>query len=445
MWSRNEYRDITQEVQNLMRENVTLLAKIISQEIIQFGEVELDRLNLPETTQGGRLKAVYLDNQGNLFELTPGALDPIYSEIFIELFEEYQNSDNSYAIIDNLRFQPDSAYAIAPVINSQNTVIGRVCLLIPISNLKSYNIRLWGLLLVVIALVTLIGIGVSVLLAGYFSRQFTEAQKLSALVANGDYHQRIPEKGPTELQNLAHYLNLMAGKLQDQLNTRQKLLANITHELARPLAGLRLGIESLRKGAIKDPNLADDLLVSMEMTICRFESLIDDITLAAQPETRPIELHFSELVIKSFLKGLVVRYWTLAESRNIKLVTIIEENLPTIFIDEKRLNQIIGNLMDNAIKFTPPGKTIQITAEKKDEKNLRFSIIDGGSGLVEDEIEHIFEPFFQGEVGRHIKQGMGLGLSIAQQLTEAHNGNLTLENHTGGGTIAILILPINNA
>ena len=444
MWSRNEYQDITREIQNLTRENVTLLAQIISQGIIQFGEVNLDKINLPETSRAANLMAVFIDYHGDLYELTPGVINPDNTEIFMELFEEYQDIDYSYAVIDSVRFQSASAYAIAPVINSKNQVIGKICLIVPISHLEAYNTRLWWLLLTVIALVTLIGIGASVILTRYFSKHFTQAQTLSALVANGDYHLRIPEKGPTELKDLAHHLNLMAERLQEQLDTRKKLLANITHELARPLAGLSLGIQSLRKGAIKDPNLADDLLVSMDLTIRRFESLIDDITLAAHPETSPIELHFSELVIESFLKSITTRYWSLAESRNLKLVTQIEEGLLPLFVDEKRLNQIIGNLMDNAIKFTPPGKTIHINANFQNENHLCISIIDGGSGLSEEEIDHIFEPFYQGNAGRRVKQGMGLGLSIAQQLTTALNGELTLQNYPGGGTIANLILPIGH-
>ena len=106
----------------------------------------------------------------------------------------------------------------------------------------------------------------------------------------------------------------MAEKLQEQLKTRRTLLANVAHELARPLAGLQLGIESLRKGAIKDSDLADDLLVNMGQTIRHFEGLVDDITLAAHAETQPIELHCTALAVEPFLQGIATRYWTLAES-----------------------------------------------------------------------------------------------------------------------------------
>jgi signal transduction histidine kinase len=240
-------------------------------------------------------------------------------------------------------------------------------------------------------------------------------------------------------------LNQMAEKLQEQLKTRRTLLANVAHELARPLAGLQLGIESLRKGAIQDPDLADDLLVSMGQTIRRVEDLIDDITLAAQPDPSRIELHPTALAVEPFLQGVSTRFWSLAESRGSRLEVQVEAGMPFVLADEKRLNQIVGNLVDNAIKFTPHGKTIRLSAECAEDGYGRLLVHDGGIGISPDEAEHLFEPFYQGDVGRRIKQGMGLGLSIAQQLAQAHGGCLTLENSPEGGTLAILTLPVADA
>jgi signal transduction histidine kinase len=264
-------------------------------------------------------------------------------------------------------------------------------------------------------------------------------------VANGDYHLRIPEEGPAELRDLSHYLNQMAEKLQEQLTMRQTLLANVAHELARPLTGLQLGIESLHKGAVDDPELADDLLVSMGETLQRCEALIDDITLAAQPKTRPIALNCTALAVEPFLKGIMTRYWARAKSRGISIEVHVAADTPPVLADEKRLNQIAGNLVDNAIKFTPNGKVIHLCAEGDNAGNVHLMVHDGGDGISPEEAEHLFQPFFQGDRGRRIKQGMGLGLAIARQLALAHDGNLTLENHPEGGTLATLTLPAADA
>ena len=445
IWSRNEYRVITQELQSLMGERVILLARILSHEFAEHGEVKLHKSEFPIVNQDENLLAVYVDDSGSLYELVPGTVSPLNMDLFRQLSAKYPVYEEAYTTLIDSEFETPSVYAIAPVLDSTDHPIGVVCLLLPLGNLETYVVRLRWLLIGAIIIVALLGIGVSILLTNYFSRQFSRAQRLAATVANGDYQLRIPEEGPTELQDLSRYLNQMAEKLQVQLKTRRTLLANVAHELARPLAGLQLGIESLRKGAIQDSNLADDLLVSMGKTIRRLEGLIDDITLAAQPETSRIVLHRNALAVEPFLKGVATRFWTLAESRGCKLEVRVEAGLPPVYADEKRLYQIIGNLVDNATKFTPPGKIIHLSAECLDEHNVRLLIRDGGQGISPEEAEHLFEPFYQGDVGRRIKQGMGLGLSIAQQLAQAHGGSLKLENYPEGGTLAILTLPMADA
>ena len=445
IWSQNEYRVITEGLQTLMRERVALLSNMLSHEFAEHGEVAPDKAGIPIISREENLLAVYIDSSGSLYEVVPGTVSSRQQELFSQLSLEHPVYEDIYATLVRSESDTTSVYAAAPVVDAENRPIGTVCLLLPLGDLESYIVRLRWLLMSAIIIVALLGVGVSFFLANYFSRHFSNAQGLAATVANGDYHLRIPEAGPTELRDLSRYLNQMAEKLQAQMKTRQTLLANVAHELARPLAGLQLGIESLRKGAIQDPNLADDLLVSMGQTIRRLEGLIDDITLAAQPDTSRIVLHRNALAVEPFLKGVATRFWTLAESRGCKLEVRVEAGLHPVYADEKRLYQIVGNLVDNATKFTPPGNVIQISAECLDERNVRLLIHDGGQGISPDEAEHLFEPFYQGDVGRRIKQGMGLGLSIAHQLAQAHGGSLKLENHPEGGTLAILTLPMADA
>lgn len=445
IWSRYEYRLITRELQALMDERVALLARILSHEFAEYGEVRLHRSAFPIVSQEENLLAVYIDNSGSLYELVPGTVSLHNMDMFRQLNAKHPIYEETFTTLIDPEFETANIYAAAPVLDSTDHPIGAVCLLMPLGNLETYTVRLRWLLIGAIIVVAFLGIGVSILIANYFSRQFSQAQGLAATVAHGNYHLRIPEAGPTELRDLSHYLNQMAEKLQEQLKTRQRLLSNVAHELARPLAGLQLGIESLRKGAIRNPDLADDLLVGMGQTIHRFESLIDDITLAAQPETSPIVLNLTALTIEPFLQGVATRFWSLAESRRLRLDVKVEAGLPPVLADEKRLNQIIGNLMDNAIKFTPPRNTIHISAEQTVKGLVSILVHDGGKGISQEEVEHLFEPFYQGDVGRRIKQGMGLGLSIARQLAHAHGGSLTLENHPKGGMLAILNLPIANA
>jgi signal transduction histidine kinase len=445
VWLHDEYHVITQRLQESMHERARLLSNIVSHEIEEQDEVRIEPEDIPAAEFEDIMSAVYIDSSGSMNELIPGRTSPQQSDLFRQLSDEYQISQYSFATLVGADVGEANIYAAAPVIDSRNQILGKVCLLLPLRDVESYIVRLRWLLTAATIVIACLGVGVSILLTNLFSRQFSHVQRLAATVAEGNYHLRIPESGPTELHDLSHYLNVMADKLQEQLKTRQILLANVAHELARPLTGLLLGVESLRKGAIQDPNLADDMLVSMGQTIKRLEGLVDDITLAALPETRPLTLDRIELAIEPFLKGVATRFWTLAESRGIRIEVRVDADVPTVFADEKRLNQIVGNLVDNAIKFTPRGKVIRLSAERPNENQVRLMVHDGGKGISPEEAEHIFKPFYQGDLGQRLKQGMGLGLSIAQQLAQTHGGTLTLENHPAGGALAILTLPIGNA
>ena len=444
IWSRNEYQVLTQELQKLVAQRVELLSNVVGHELAEHGNAVLERDEFPQVHIEENMHAVYIDNTRSLYELVDGTVNSREAELFLQLTSEYYINDKSFSTIVNSDRGATKLYAAAPVFDTDEQIIGMVCLLMPIEYLDTYITRLRLILMGAIIFVILLGAGGSTLLTNYFSRQFSRAQKLAATVAEGDYRIHIPEEGPTELRDLSHYLNQMSEKLREQLNSRRTILANVAHELARPLAGLQLGIESLRKGAVQDPDFADDLLVSMGQTIRRLESLIDDVTLAAQPENRQIELNSSEMAVEPFLQGIATRFWTLADSHGIKLEVRVDAGIPSMLADERRLNQIVGNLVDNAIKFTPPNNRVQISAEQADESNIHILVHDAGSGISPEENEHLFEPFFQGDIGRRIKQGMGLGLAIAHQLALAHGGNLKLKNHPDGGTLAILTLPIAN-
>ena len=444
VWSHNEYQIMTRELQKMMRERVSMLATFVSHEFAEYNEIKLDTSEFPLVYQEKNLLAVYIDTSGNLYELKPGTVGSRQRALFQQVYNEYSDYEEVDSSLIKSDFNSTLLYAASPVFDPQDQFIGSVCLLLPLADLDSYFVNSRWLLTGAILGAGLLGVGVSYFLTKYFTQSFSRAQGLASKVARGQYHIHIPEEGPTELRNLASYLNLMTEKLQEQTKMRQTLLSNVAHELARPLAGLQLGIESLRKGAIQEPELADDLLVTMEQTIQRLDGLIEDVTLAAQPKTVPIELKRVILHVEPFLQGIANRFWYLADSRGLNLEVKVEKDLPPIYADEKRLNQIVGNLLNNAIKFTPPGENILLSAENADDSHVRLVVHDKGEGISPDEADRLFEPFYQGDIGRRIKQGMGLGLSIAQQLTLAHGGELFLNNHPEGGAVAILILPKAN-
>ena len=389
----------------------------------------------------------------------PDLKDPPYQPVLIDTVRvgrmpgqaDYIANYSSQALRGQSRtteiYSPDgkqeSIYSAITVRDAEGKITGAICLILPLDTLEKDFADIRATFYEAIALVALLGLLISFGLTFLISRRISEAKRMAEMVAEGDYHMRLEEKGPSEFRELAGHLNRMAEQLQEQTRQRQTLLANVTHELARPMGGLEIGIESLQGGAIKDRKLTNELLANMSDTLQRMEILLDDITLAAYPKAIAIELDIKKIDLNKFLRQQIARFRLRAEQLDIKLVTKLPKVTPIIYADEKRLGQILGNLIDNALKFTSRANRVVISARKKGRSQIQILVHDGGHGIAEQDIPHIFSPFYKGGTGRTIKQGMGLGLAIALQLAEIHGGTLELINAPSGGALAVLTLPLH--
>jgi signal transduction histidine kinase len=403
-------------------------------------------LNIPAfyTALNSHLEVYYLTTDFRLRSLTDQALDEEDKQVAMQLGKSALQGSTVSKEVYGQDFSDETLYAAAPVFDRGGKVIGAVCLSLPLQDFEATikTTRSW--LVGFTAGMATLSLILGVILATLLTRPLSKAQQLAARVASGDYNVRLPEKGPRELAELASYLNRMADELQAQTRQREIVLANLTHELARPLGGLHLGVESLREGAIQDRALADDMLKDMDQTIQGMEALIEDLSLAARPLSAPLKLNLHPVAVEPLLQGLKSRFWPRAESMGVRLEVSLAPDLPAVIADELRLFQIMSNLIDNAIKFSPQGGRVILSAEIMGS-NLRLTVEDHGRGIPEQDLERVFEPFFQGEWAPKIRQGMGLGLSIAQRLALAQHGSLELRNLPGGGLLASLILPLAGA
>jgi histidine kinase len=334
----------------------------------------------------------------------------------------------------------DTLYAAAPLLDPGNKPAGVVCLILPLPEFRQAAAQSRSIFLAAAAAATLLGLVLAIWVSRLLIKPLALAGKVLARVSQGDTNWRLPETGPREITELARNINAMAGALEKQQVERRLVLANTTHELARPLGALRLGVDSLRTGALTDPELAGDLLNEMDQTLQRMEALIDDLSLAARPAGRPVVIDAQCIPVEPLLKGLRSRFWQRAEARSIELQAQVQPGTPSVLADEIRLNQILSNLIDNSLKYTPVGGCITLTACGC-RQGVQFQILDSGPGIPEQDLEHVFEPFFQVEKTKGVHQGMGLGLSIVRQLVIAQSGTVELSNLPEGGLKVVVILP----
>ncbi len=232
-------------------------------------------------------------------------------------------------------------------------------------------------------------------------------------------------------------------RLHNLEQARRQLLANLVHEIGRPLGAFRSGLQALRRGAKDDPELSDELLEGMEGEVTLLQNLLEDLSHLHGQVLGPLELERKAVALSEWLPKVIRPWQEVAQEKRLHWEASIPRDLPVIQADPVRLDQVIGNLASNAIKYTPVGGEIAISAGADREGMVWVQVSDTGPGVPFEEQEKIFEPFYRGDQNRRIKQGLGLGLSIARDLASAHGGRIELDSTPGLGSQFTILLPVN--
>ena len=267
-------------------------------------------------------------------------------------------------------------------------------------------------------------------------RQLVES--LHAVIDTGDVRTRIPEHNVGgEFADLVHLFNRMLGRIEDLMTGMSGTLDNITHDLRTPMTRLRgqaeLALQEERDAADYREALADNLEAS-ESVIAILESIMD----VAEAEAGTMPLHLEPLNVADLVRDVVELYRLVAEEKEITF----EVRLPTtreIVADRSRLRQVLANLVDNAVKYTPSGGRVTVEAIES-QQGVIFRIQDTGPGIKLDEIHRIWDRLYRGDQSRS-ERGLGLGLSLVKAVVEAHQGQVSVESQVGAGSIFTVHIP----
>jgi len=229
-------------------------------------------------------------------------------------------------------------------------------------------------------------------------------------------------------------------RLRHLETVRRDFVANISHELRTPIASISLLAETLRDGALNDPEAAQRFLIRIQIEAQSMARLVGELLDLSRLESGALSLDFEATDVGAALEEVMLRLQTQADNQKIILATDIQSDLPPARADPKRLEQVLMNLTHNAIKFTPPGGNVTLRAQRQGP-GIRIEVSDTGVGMNAADIDRIFERFYKIDTVRPRDAGAGLGLAIARHLVELHGGHLQAVSEPGRGSRFYFALP----
>lgn len=326
--------------------------------------------------------------------------------------------------------------SVAVPVLVENKLVGAVYLSQSMRDVTAVvrDLRLRWLLATAIAL-ALSGM-VGLLLSGAISRPLRRLTVAAGAVAKGELDQRVPVGGQDELGRLSQAFNEMTARLSAARQMQVDFVANVSHELRTPLTAIKGLVETLRDGAVDDTDVRDRFLETMEGETDRLIRLVNDLLILSRADSEALNLQLEPVDLGALAAATVERLAPWASERDIVVRVVAGDGFPPALVDPDRMEQVLVNLLDNAIKFSPPGSSVTVSVTEAPGPMVRVQVRDEGIGIPAVALPHIGERFYRADRARsRAAGGSGLGLAIARALVEAHGGSLSVESQEGHGTV----------
>ncbi|MGD2162597.1 MAG: ATP-binding protein [Anaerolineales bacterium] len=278
------------------------------------------------------------------------------------------------------------------------------------------------------------------LLSRTLSRPIRELTRATKAVAQGELHQQVPVRSTDEIGELARSFNQMSRDLARAQSLRQQMTADIAHELRTPLSVILSHVDAIEEGILQPT--PETLHVIREETT-QLSRLVEDLRTLSRADAGELSMTLILANPGDLLSKTAASHRPLAAEKGIDLDVDTDVDLPPIQVDPERINQVLDNLLSNALRHTPEGGSIRLFARKADE-GVELVIVDSGPGIASEALPHVFERFYRADSARgRDLGGSGLGLAIARSIVESHAGHIRAESEPGKGAAFIVWLPGN--
>jgi signal transduction histidine kinase len=312
-----------------------------------------------------------------------------------------------------------------------------------------------ALLLLLLAFAAVISLAFAYAVAGVLSSDIQALSRAARRLAGGDLSARVGVRGSDEVGQLAAAFDDMAAQLEQAFSReraleagRRELISAVSHDLRTPLATTRAMVEALADRVVTDPSDVRRYLGLILQETTHLSQLIDDLFELSQIESGALRLRCLPIDLAELVADTVAAYQLPAADRGVQLDEVLDDGLAStpVQADPERLQRVLRNVLDNALRHTPRGGLVRVEAAA-DAEAVQVSVNDSGPGVPPEELERIFDRFYRAERSRRREEaggsgGAGLGLAIARGLVQAHRGRIWAERSALGGMSVRIQLPL---
>ena len=303
----------------------------------------------------------------------------------------------------------------------------------------TFLVRINRLILIITSAAILLSLVMGALFSRNLSKPIRELTAATKAAAAGDLSQQVTVRSKDELGELAESFNAMNAELNRLITARRQMTADIAHELRTPISIILGNADGVRDGVLPLTRETFDVIVEEAE---RLESLVEDLHTLSRAEAGELPMTFSTVSVSELIDSMHLLQYQAALQKDIQIVVDISQDLPVILADPDRIVQVLRNILNNAVRYTPQNGRISLSASQSNAKMVQIRISDSGPGVSLDELGRIFDRFYRADTSRQRDtEGSGLGLAIAKSIVERHGGRIWAENNPNQGLSVVMELP----
>lgn len=292
-----------------------------------------------------------------------------------------------------------------------------------------------------LTLIAVIVVAVVIFISGTMTRPIAELNQGIMKMAKGDMHAHVHVRGSSEFARLGRAFNQMSDQLERLNTTRNEFVSNASHELKTPLSTTKILVETLLYQDPMDPGMTREFLTDIDREIDRMNILVSDLLSLVRIDSGGLKLNIADVSLGAIVNDTVRRIQHVAQERDITVRCDIWEDVH-VQGDSIKLQQVVYNLTDNAVKYTQSGGAVRVELAKSGKKAV-ITVTDNGIGIPAKDVPHIFDRFYRVDKARSRETGgTGLGLAIVKQTVDLHGGEITFTSEEGVGSVFIVELPV---